>query len=87
MSISAIDLTGKVALVTGGSKGLGYAMAQGLAQFGADVSIASRNQQEIEQAAKELSQTTGRKAVGFTCDVSKKEQVNSLVENTGQRFG
>ncbi len=55
------DLTGKVALVTGGSKGLGRAMARGLALAGADIVINSRNGDELESAMAEILQGTDRK--------------------------
>jgi len=53
--IQQFDLTGRVALVTGGSKGLGYAIADGLASAGASVIICSRNAMEAEAAAKEVA--------------------------------
>ena len=54
------DLTGKVALVTGGSKGLGKAMARGLAEAGADIVIASRHEDELKPALDEILEGTGR---------------------------
>lgn len=57
-------LTGKVALVTGGSRGLGREMALAFAQLGADVVIASRRQQACDETVDEIRRTTGRRAVG-----------------------
>ena len=62
-------LDGKTALVTGGSKGLGRAMAQALAEAGADIALCSRNAGEAEQAAQEIADATGRRAAGFYADV------------------
>ena len=57
------DLHGKVALVTGGSRGIGRAVAEGLASAGADVVIASRKLDNCERAAREIESATGRRAV------------------------
>ena len=57
------DLSGKVALVTGGSKGLGKAMARGLAEAGADVMIASRSEGELEKAAAEIGEGLGVRVI------------------------
>ena len=62
--ISQFDLTGKTAVVTGGSKGLGYAMAAGLASAGADVMLVSRNRDEAEEAAARIANDFGHRAVG-----------------------
>jgi NAD(P)-dependent dehydrogenase (short-subunit alcohol dehydrogenase family) len=81
------DLTGKVALVTGGNKGLGKQMALGLARAGADLFICSRKQEEIEAAAKQIQAETGRK-VGFcTVDVQKRDQVKQLADTAIQQMG
>ena len=61
MTSNLFDLTGKVALVTGGSKGLGKAMARGLALAGADIAICSRSEAELKPALEEILAGTGRK--------------------------
>src|SRR3954452_6208615 len=74
------DLTGKVAVVTGGSRGIGRAVAEGLATAGADVVIASRKADACERAASEIADSTGRRAVGVGCHVGRWEDCDRLVE-------
>ena len=62
--IKQFDLTGRVALVTGGSKGLGAAMAAGLASAGADLVLASRTLSEVEEVAAEIARDYGHQAIG-----------------------
>ena len=82
-----MKLDGKIALVTGGSKGLGYRMALALAEAGADVALCSRNGGEAEQAAAEIRSLTGRKALGLGCDVTDKSSVLSLKGDVEAEFG
>ena len=70
LGIKLFDLTGKAAIVTGGSKGLGQAMAAGLASAGADVLITSRHEDEAMETASEIAQQYGHRAVGMKADVS-----------------
>lgn len=81
------DLSGKVALVTGGSRGLGKEMVLAFAAAGADVVIASRKLDSCEQLAEEVVATTGRKALPVACHVADWEQVGQLAETAYDHFG
>ena len=80
------DLTGKTAIVTGGGKGIGRQMAEGLAEAGANLVLCARQADRCEQAAAELEQL-GVKALGLGCDVRDPEQVAAVVERTVADFG
>jgi 2-deoxy-D-gluconate 3-dehydrogenase len=81
-----LDLTGKTAIVTGGSIGIGYGISYRLAEAGANVVIASRNLEEAQKAVDELTQGNF-KAKAITADVSKEEDVRNLVNKTVELFG
>jgi len=81
------DLKGNVAIVTGASRGLGREMAAALAGAGADVVIGSRHQADIIEAAKLISNATGRRIIGCTLDVTDRSSVESLVARTIDEFG
>jgi len=81
------DLTGKVALVTGGSRGIGRAVVEGFAAAGADVVVASRKLENCETAAKEIEQATGRRALPLEFNVSHWSQCDALVETVYDAFG
>ena len=80
------DLSGKVAIVTGGGRGIGKAIALGLAGAGAKVVVCSRTQKEIEDAAREISRLGG-KALPLTVDLTANDQLESLVNTTVKEFG
>lgn len=81
------DLSGKVALVTGGSKGLGKAMARGLAEAGADIVIASRHAAELEAALPEILEGTGRRGKWLVADLSQRGGVAQLAAESLAAFG
>ncbi|MEE9286281.1 MAG: SDR family oxidoreductase [Dehalococcoidia bacterium] len=82
-----LELTGKAALVTGGSKGIGKAVALELAREGADVAICARTQDALEATARDLAQQTGRRVVPIVADVSQAADVDRLVEATVEALG
>ena len=88
MQTSLFDLTGQVALLTGASKGMGFSMAEGLAEHGADVVVSSRKLDQCEQACERINATVGRDAATpMACNIGYKEQLENLVEQTNSKFG
>jgi NAD(P)-dependent dehydrogenase (short-subunit alcohol dehydrogenase family) len=88
ISTALFDLTGKVALLTGASKGMGRAMAEGLAEHGAKVVISSRKLDQCQAAADEINQLVGSdSAIAVACNVGYKEQLQALVDETHDRLG
>ncbi len=85
--IKQFDLTDRVAIVTGGSKGLGQAMAAGLASAGADLLLVSRNLEEAESVAKDIASDHGHRAVGFQADVTKEAEVDAMMAKALEEFG
>ena len=85
--IKQFDLTGKAAIVTGGSKGLGYAMAAGLASAGANLLLVNRNAAEGETAARQISQEYGIKAISFTADITSQAQTEAMATMAMTVFG
>lgn len=80
------DFTGKIALVTGGSKGLGYEMVKALASRGADIVIASRNLDNCKQVATEVKRL-GQRALAVSTHVGRWDQCDALVESVYRHFG
>ena len=80
------DLTGKVAMVTGSTRGLGETSAKALAKAGADIAVCGRNPQDLDRVSAEI-QTMGRKSQGFELDVLSKEKVKKAVEQILNHFG
>lgn len=80
------ELDGKIALVTGGSRGIGRAIAIELAEGGADVALAARGEEELGRTAKEI-ESLGRRALAVPTDVTDPEQVGALVEQAAGELG
>lgn len=87
MPASTFDLTGRVALVTGGNKGLGKALARGFAEAGADVVIASRHEEELKTALDEILAGTGRRGAYCVTDVSVRDDVRKLAAFALEKMG
>ncbi len=87
MSHALFDLAGRVALVTGGSKGLGKAMARGFAEAGADVVISSRHEDELRAAAAEIQQGTGVRVAWFVADMTRRDDVRRLARAAVEAMG
>lgn len=85
-STDIFSLSGKVALVTGGSRGIGRAIAVGLARFGADVAVTSRKLPDLEEVACEI-RGLGRKAMAVATHVGRMEEVSGLVPKVKEEFG
>ena len=82
-----LELTGKVALVTGGSRGIGKQVARELALEGADVAIVARNPESLEATRKELADETGRRIEAFTVDTSDDASIRAMGRKVLDAFG
>src|SRR5215470_18973998 len=80
------DLSGRVAIITGGSVGLGRQMANGLAEMGANIVLCARKKERCEQAAKEIAQL-GVAALALGCDVKNPADIQQLADTVTDRFG
>jgi NAD(P)-dependent dehydrogenase (short-subunit alcohol dehydrogenase family) len=87
MTLKLFDLSGKVALVTGGSKGLGKAMARGFVEAGADVVLASRSEGELCTALDEVLKGTQRRGHYIVADLSKREEASRLATKALELMG
>ncbi|MEP4073577.1 SDR family oxidoreductase [Ascidiaceihabitans sp.] len=86
--MSMFDLTGKVALLTGASKGMGFEMAKGLAEHGATVVISSRTQEDLDAAATEINKAVGREcAHGVAANIVHEDSLQALVDKTHEIAG
>jgi NAD(P)-dependent dehydrogenase (short-subunit alcohol dehydrogenase family) len=82
-----LELAGRVAIVTGGSRGIGKAIALELAKEGVDLAICARDRATLEATASELSAATGRKVVPISVDATDRSQVDAAVEEAANAFG
>jgi 3-oxoacyl-[acyl-carrier protein] reductase len=82
-----MHLKGKVAIVTGGTKGIGRGIAEALIGEQANVCISARNESEIEEVTESLNRLGGGKAFGFTCDVRAHDEVKLLFERVASQLG
>jgi NAD(P)-dependent dehydrogenase (short-subunit alcohol dehydrogenase family) len=87
MTLKLFDLSGRAALVTGGSKGLGKAMAIGFAQAGADVVISSRHEDELQAAAKEIQSGAKVKVAYVVADMSRRDEAVRLAHEAAMAMG
>jgi 3-oxoacyl-[acyl-carrier protein] reductase len=82
-----MNLNGKSAIVTGGTKGIGRGIAEALIREGVNVCISARHEEEVLEAVRELSDVGEGSAAGVVCDVRDYEQVKALVEHAAAEFG
>ena len=86
VKLPSFDITDKVAIITGGTKGLGYAIVMAFAAAGAKVVITSRHQDDCEKVAEEVI-ALGGEALGVATDVQDKDQIDNLIAKTVEKFG
>ena len=82
-----LELNGKTALITGGSRGIGKAVARELGREGVDVAIASRGMEALEETAKELAAETGRRFIPISVDTSNEESIKAMVKIAADELG
>jgi NAD(P)-dependent dehydrogenase (short-subunit alcohol dehydrogenase family) len=87
VSRDLFDLSGRVAIVTGSTKGIGRAMAQGLAEAGAKVVVSSRKQDLCDEVAAEIADATGAETLGLACHVGNWDDIPAFVDGVVERFG
>ncbi len=85
--IQQFDLTGRSAIITGGSKGLGEAMAAGLASAGADLLLVSRNEAEVEATAARIASEYGHRALGMLADVTQPQECEAMAARALSEYG
>ncbi|HEX7561423.1 MAG TPA: SDR family NAD(P)-dependent oxidoreductase, partial [Candidatus Humimicrobiaceae bacterium] len=83
---SIFDLTGKVAVVTGGGRGIGKSLAMALAREGADVAIVDINKENADITSEEIK-SLGRRSISIKTDLSKKDEVQAMFKEVMKKFG
>ena len=87
MNLPYFDLTGKVAIITGGATGIGRGIAEGLADAGADIILAARRLENCQMACKEIAERTGTRTFPCRCDITDRQQVSGLVDDVVAELG
>ncbi len=87
MALESFSLDGRVALITGGNRGLGLVMARAFAEAGAAVAVVSRQEAQAQQAASEVAEKFGRRTMGIGADVTRAEDVQRAVDTVVAEFG
>lgn len=87
MAVNPFDLTGKVAIVTGGNGGIGLGMARGLAQAGAQLALVGRNLEKTTEAARMLAEETGSQVLPVTADVSQEAECERIAREVLNQYG
>lgn len=82
-----LELAGKTAIVTGGSRGIGKAIAREFGLEGMDVVVASRGREALEETARELAQETGRRMIPIVCDTGNEASIRSMVQQAERELG
>ena len=87
MNLPYFDLTGKVAIITGGATGIGRGITEGLADAGATIVLCARRKEVIEQACREIKDRTGVKTLAAPLDITKTDQIKAVTENVMKELG
>ena len=80
-------LDNKVALVTGGAGGIGHMLALGLSRYGAKVVVSSRNQEALNEAARQIADETGNETLAIAADVTQEDSISELVKKVTDQLG
>ena len=81
------DLTGKVAIVTGGSRGLGVELATSMAEYGADIALMAGNVEKMKKVAADITEKTGRKVIWVKVNIGDEESVKAAVQTVMDEYG
>jgi NAD(P)-dependent dehydrogenase (short-subunit alcohol dehydrogenase family) len=87
MNLPYFDLSGKVAIITGGATGIGRGLAEGLADAGATIVLAARRVNVLEEACQEIADRAGVPTYPHRLDITSTEEINALVDDTVKKFG